>query len=305
MSRKANIILSFFLLTILVLSCKKADVNPNKVLWGETNYYKNFLFYKYDTVIMTQTLEFEFNEDAKRFITQDILFELVEKDENGKFLPAEGICLYKNGVKCDNNILKITINDDTADIGIEFTDKAYEGNHTLYLCVKNTGGLDRIDNIDLSSGGTAILTHEWVVKKDDDFNPLAEGLFWALVFIVAFLIVWRIVLRPMFFETFKVRKLFFFYPDAPMKTVNLKGVRKVICSKRKQSQSFFSNFFTGKIAFVQNSFWEQDAEVTPRNKNSVRIRISKGSMVLPSSIIEKGTDMEVKNKDKSIKLQIQ
>ena len=287
------------------MSCKEDSVNPDKVLWGKTNYYKDFLFKKYKSEMMTHTLEFEFNDDAKRLIDKEILLELVEKDKGGKLIPCNGINLYKNGVECPNNTLSINIKEDTADISIEFTKKASEGNHTLYLCVKNSGGLDRIDNVDLYTENDAVLTHEWVVKKDDVYNPLAFGLFCALIIIVALLILWRILIRPMMYETFKVRKLYVFYPDAPMKTVNLKGIHKVVCTKENKQQSFLGGFFLGKIIYVQNGFWEQNAEISPRNKNSVRIRIPNSSLVVPSSIIEKGADLEILSIEKSIKLQIQ
>ncbi len=292
------------LLTVLMLSCDKTPQNPDKVLWGTTNHYTDFLFKKYEPVIMTKTLEFDFNEDAQRLVHNDILFEPVEKEENGKFISAKGIVLYKNGQKCKDNILNVKSNEKSIELGIEFTGDALEGNHTLFLRVKNSGGLDRIDNTELSSSDNVILAHEWVVKKVNVYNPLAKCLFWVLIFILVILAVWRILIRPMVFEVFKVKTIYFFYPEV-MKTVRLRGCRRVVCSKNKQSQSFFSRFFTGKIIYVQNDFWEQDVEIIPRDKKSVKVRVPRDFSIMPSSTLVKGTDTEIKNSTKLIKLQIQ
>jgi hypothetical protein len=297
--------LYLLLLLLALVSCNKTEENPNKVLWGETEYYTDFLFKKYDPVIMEQTLKFEFNNDAQEFGVNDIELEAVERDENDRFIRTTDVILYKDGEQCPDNILKIKLSDRNIKLGIEFDSKAKEGNHTLYLRVRNTGGLDRIDDVDLSSSKDAILVHEWVVKKDDVYNPLVLLLFWILVVIVALLIIWRIFIRPLMFETFKVKTLIIIYPDS-FKTLRIKGCYKVICSKTKQRQSFINKFFTEKIVFVQNDFWEQDVEIVPKDKKSVRVRPPHGFTIMPSSTLMVGADTEITNTntDQTIKLQI-
>jgi hypothetical protein len=296
--------LYLLLLLLALVSCNKIEENPNKVLWGETKYYTDFLFKKYKPVIMEQALEFEFNNDAQRFVRNDIELEAVERDESGIFIYAD-VILYKDGEQCLDNILKIKPSDRNSKLGIEFYPDAKEGNHTLYLRVRNTGGLDRIDDVDLSSSRDTILVHEWVVKKDDVYNPLVLLLFWILVVIVALLIIWRIFIRPLMFETFKVKTLIIIYPDS-FKTLRIRGCYKVICSKIKQSQSFINKFFTEKIVFVQNDFWEQDVEIVPKDRKSVRVRPPHGFTVMPGSILMIGTDTEITNTNtnQTIKLQI-
>ena len=190
-----NKLLLLLIFPLCFLSCDKASRNPNKIIWGTTDYYSNFLFKKYQPVIMTQALEFEFNEDAKSFPGSNIGFEAVEKDQQDRFIQAKGIKLYKNGVLCDNNILKIMPDEKSIELGIEFTEDAIVGNHTLFLRVKQHAGLDRIDDTDLSSAGDIILTHEWVVKKNNVYNPLAKVLLWILSFIIAVIVILIIIIR--------------------------------------------------------------------------------------------------------------
>ena len=100
-------LLFILIFPLCFLSCGKKSESLSKVIWGETDYYNDFLFIKYNPVIMTQKLEFDFNEDAQRLLNRDIEIEIVEKNERDKFVSAQNIKLYKNGLLCNGNVLKI------------------------------------------------------------------------------------------------------------------------------------------------------------------------------------------------------
>lgn len=301
-----NRIITVLFFTLLLFSCSKKDENSAKVFWGKTDYYKNFLFKKYEPVIMTKKIEFDFNEDAEKGLDTNIKFKLVEKDPDGNFNSTADVLIYKNGILCADNILTLQPKDTTLELGMEFTPQARKGNHTLYLQVLNSGGLDRIDDIELSSTNNFILAHEWVVKKDEVYNPLAIGLFWIVVCLLTFLVVWRFVIRPILYETFKVRKLYVFCPGSPMKTLTLKGAYKAVASNRMKKQSIFNKFFKGKIVFTQNEFWEHDIEFIPGTRKTVRARMPKEFTIIPSSRLTVGIDTEIINNknNKVAKLQI-
>jgi len=292
---KRHIIFIVALASLLFSSCNKASKGE---FWGKTKYYSDFLFCKYKPVIMEQMLEFEFNEDAQLFVKDDIEFEMVERDATGELvrIKENEILLHKNGVKCESNILKVNTSENEVLLGIEFTQNARKGYHTLYLREKDEIGLDRIDYQELTGGIC-------VVKKDV-MNPLKKVLLWVLAVVVAMLIIWRIFIRPLMFESFKVRILYFFYPE--MKSLKVKGYIKVVCSRRKQKQSFINQFLTGKIAFVQNEFWDQDIEIIPRDRRTVRVRPPRGFTVSPSSTVPIGTDAEIinTNTNQIVKLKI-
>lgn len=295
-----NKLLLLFLFPLWFCSCNKVPVNPDKVIWGTTDYYDNFLFKKYEPVQMVQTLELEFNEDAQRLIKSDIELEPVEKNEKDEFVSAKGIKLYKNGVICKENIFKIKPDEKSVELGIEFTEAAIEGNHTLYLHVKNGAGLNRIDNTDLSATDDIILAHEWVVRKNNVYNPLARLLFWILIAIITVIIILIIIIRANN-PTFKIRRLQIEYYNSegelipPYNNLNLKGCYKVICTNRKQKQPFLSRIFKGKAVFVVNDFWDKEACLKPKSfsKNAIRIVNNPYDNFVKSVI--KGTPTELVN----------
>jgi hypothetical protein len=271
MSGKVSKTIAVVLLATLMLSCNK---NPNKVIWGETNYYDKFLFKEYEPVIMTQALELEFNDEAQSLLTEYIVFEIVEIDEIDKFVVAKGIKVYKNGAQCANNLLSVKSGEKEIKLGIEFTGEAIEGNHTLYLRVKNGGGLDRIDNTDLSAGGDVILQHEWVVKKDDVMNPLAVIMIWGLVVIIGLLSLWRIVIRQLLNPHFEINKIEIIAPNF-WKIPKIRGYYKVVFTNRTKTQSFFHKFFIGNILFITNDFFIEDIGLFPKNfGKTIEIRVN-------------------------------
>jgi hypothetical protein len=291
--KKNKILTIITIAALLFVSCKE---KPKGEFWGETKYYSDFLFWKYKPVVMEQMLIFDFNEDAYNLVTNNIEFEIVE-NKNDKIIVTKEIVLYKNGEKCDNNILKI--NPSEADeygiaeikVGIEFTNEARTGYYTLYLREKEKSDLDRIDYQELTDGFCA--------KKIDIWNPLVTFIFWLAITFISFLIIWRIFIRPLMYDTFRVNMLYIIYPEIHTPPLRIKGLIKVVCSKIKQRQSFVNKFFTGKIAFVHNDFWEKDIEIIPKNhpknKKGVRVRVPRIFSVSPSSTVTIGTDTEITN----------
>ena len=264
MLREINKVIPFILLSILILSCSKTAENPNNVIWGETKFYRDVIFYKYEPVIMTQTLELEFNEDAQRLISDDIVFEIVERDETEKFVAPRGINLYKNGVLCSDNILSVKPNEKELELGIEFSEIAAEGNHTLYLRVKNAGGLDRIDDADLWTTNNIILEHEWVVKKNNTMNPLVFSLIVIASFLALIFVLWIIFIRPVFFPHFSIRQIEIKAPGL-WKTPRIRSCRKVVLTRKTKKQSSFNRKLTGKIEYIKDDFFIEDIELYPKS----------------------------------------
>lgn len=295
----------FTLLFVLLSfwSCNKTIEHPNKVIWGSTDYYEKFLHKEYKPLIMKHGLEFEFNEDAQRLLKRDVKLELVEIDEQDKFVSAKGIKLYKNGIICENNILKINAVEKSVELGIEFTGEATEGNHTLYLLVNDNGGLDRIDDLDLSSTDNLVLAHEWVVRKDDVYNPLAKLLFWIIASLLSLLTI-AIIITRINNPTFGIRQLRIEYYNTegelipPYKNVKIKRCYKIICTRNQLKQSVISRLFYGKVAFVVNNFWEKDICLKPKSSSKNTIRIVNNSYDSLINSLNKGTPTEFKNSKK-------
>jgi len=255
----------FIVIAFTALLFSSCD-NPSKgEFWGETKFFSNFPGREYKSVIMEQTLEFDFNDDAQRLI-DNIEFEVVKKNEQDKFVPVreEKIVLYKNGKKCANNILKVKSSEKEVTLGIEFTKEAEKGYHTLYLREKGTSGLDRIDYLELTGG--------FCVVKYDVWNPLALIMFWGLVAIIAFLLVWHILSRTVN-PNIRFSKIYFDYNDGQgeQERRGIGKCYKIVCTNKKQRVSPFYKFFVGNIAFEVNEFWAHPVTIKSGTRNNVRI----------------------------------
>jgi len=254
-------ILLVALAAIVFSSCGK---HISGEFWGETEYYSNFLFKKYEPVVMEKTLEFDFNDDAQRLITGDIEFEVVKKDEHDAFAPAQEVVLYKNGAKCANNILKVKSSEKELSLGIEFTKEAREGYYTLYLREKGASGLDRIEYLELTNG--------FCVRKSDVWNPLANGLFYGLIGLILFLLLWYILSRR-FNPNNKFSKIYFDYHDGAGEQVR-RGVGscyKVVCVNKMQRVSPFSKFFVGNVFYEVNDFWTSPVTLKSGTRNTIKL----------------------------------
>lgn len=274
---------SNIIIVVLSLLCFSSCKDKGE-FWGKTNYYEDFLFVKYKPVRMEQTLIFDFNEDAQRLISDNINFEVVEKDANSDFVVAQNIILYKNNDACKNNILSINIKDKQVTVGIEFTDKATEGSHTLFLREKGRSGIDRIDFQELGTGLCVI--------KNKDMNPLLSILMWFLIIVLGICTVWIIFLKPLLYESFKVKQLII--TTNCFKSTKIKGCKQIVCTNKKQNQSFINQLFTGKIVFIQDNFFTADISITPRDKKKVRVKTPLG-FETTSTTLSIGETMTIKN----------
>ncbi|MDR0939293.1 MAG: hypothetical protein LBN29_08080 [Mediterranea sp.] len=246
--------------------CASCDDDGEKgEFWGKTKFYTNFAFKPYVPDTMKQELRFDFNEDARRLLTNDIEFEVVERDnETADTIVARGIELYKNGERCADNVLAINPSERTAEVGIVFTAEASEGSHTLFLRERGTGGLDRIDYLELGKG--------LVVEKDDVYNPLA---YWLVIGLIALVIVLALcfVLSRVMNPGTRFSKVFIDYNDgAGERTIRMGSAYKLVCSDKPVKNGVFSKFFVGVVRVEVNDFWTR--QVTIRSGHGHKIRLS-------------------------------
>lgn len=286
------IILAF--MANIFVSCEK-EVDSS-MLWGKTDFYKDFLFYDYKPVKMTKTICFEANDDANGFV-KDVKFGIFKKDENGSYIPVkEEIVLYKNGEPCLNNELLVSIQDKEVELGIEFTPEAEEGIHKWFLKVLDNGGFDRINEYATEEDSAPLLL-EWKAEKNDIINPLKLGLNTFLLVLGVVLFVWLMILKPQAYPTFKLKKLYILYEGRQV-PVKLSGVHKVVCTNRTMSQGFFSRLFTGRIVYIKDAFWlPGDVVIMSKDRNSVKVKFTMQYTMIPNIVTNKQTG-EIRHKEK-------
>lgn len=279
----------------LLAACNQEK--DNSMLWGETEYYEDFLLCDYEPVIMTKTICFEQNEDAEGRV-HDTKFGLFKKEENGSFSPVkDDVVLYKDGEECKDNVLVVKPEDKEVKLGIEFTPDAAEGVHKWFLKVLDNGGYDRINEFSTEEESLPLL-FEWKAEKNVITNPLKLGMNIFLLVILTLLFIWLVILRPQAYPSIKARKLYIQYEkEGKMVPIKLTGVYKVICTNRPRSQGFFERWFKGKIVYEKNTYWNLgDIEIVAKDKNSVKVKLVSKYTMLPN-VVTNRQPVEIKYVD--------
>lgn len=276
-----RLIILLALPVLLFIACNNESDRNAATRWGKENYYKDFLWKKYVPDTLFREMVFDFNDDAKNFMSEPLCLGLFKKADNGKMLPVleNEMEVFLDGVKCVDNVISVESTTEKIKVGIVFNPSAENKVHHWFFRPVDDGGLERINDMDADTfNNPESSLMEIEAEKNKIINPLAEGFLFAGIFLVAALLVWLLILKPIFFPTFRVGKIILSDPVPYMSQKRLRGSRKLILTKNKSLQSGFSRFFTGRILYDVNPIWTSDIVIEPRDKNSVRVRVSKEYM---------------------------
>ena len=184
--RKIFKLLLLFMLAVTFVSCKdKKDV----VIFGETEWYKPWLWSKYEPIIMERTFELEFNEDAKLWLKDTPLkFELRTIDD----APVEDIKLYVNGELCENNVFTVSVDDVELKMGIELDDNVKEGNYNYIIKYLGSDDNIKLDVVSFESFG---YDNSIQVKKKIVKNPVMLATISSAVLFMILCLLWLFVSR--------------------------------------------------------------------------------------------------------------
>lgn len=268
MKRLSIIKILLSLVCISLYSCRE-NISENS-MWGATQYYEDFFWYKYEPVLMEQTLEFNFNEDARQFLEKEVFtFDVVELDENGNVIQNQ-FKLYKNGIECPNETFTLTTSDSEIRLGIEFLPEAREGNHKFFIKEKENSGLTRIDYTELAEG--------MYVQKNDSMNPLAKLLAWSGGIIVVVSIIWAVLSRFLFWPSVRFSKLTIDYGNGCCSSIRTSGCYEVVLTNdKKMHDNFLIRLFKGSKKYVVNDFWTSPIEIKNGFGKKIRVRQTKRS----------------------------
>lgn len=289
-----KLLVAFAVLTSLA-SCKK-DNEKQVYFWGQTDYYKDFLWKHYQDTIMPQTLTFETGEDH---FTKPITFELYTIDNNtGAYIPVNvnDVKLFKNGEPCPENKLVVNPGESEVVAGVMFANEAPEGKYNWFLKVTDSGDLDMINNTMTSAGEIPMLI-EWNAKKNDIMNPLAKTVTIIGVFILVVLLLWLflVICTDVFFAKFTsgMNNIYLNYQDKTSYNlrqdfhVTPKGCKRIVITNRHQHQGALAGLFLGKVkyAYIPDENWPVDLLLNP-GRNRIR------ATAVPSSEYDIDNDFE-------------
>ena len=294
MLRNKLFLLILTVISIVTVSCNKVNVE-NAVLWGKTNTYDPFLWKKQVPDTLKQTLCFDFNDDAVRYLSTPLKLGVFKKDDNGHLrqVKKDEMELFVNGKAVEGNTISVNSSESEIEVGVVFSPNAKDKIHHWYIKPIDTAGLDRINDKDSYGQDEAIM--EIKLQKRHVMNPLAEGLMWFGITVLAALILWFVVLKQIFFPTFRVTRLQLVGPEPYLSQLKIKGYRMCILSASPQKQNWFNRVFTGAIKYEVNPMWSAPVIFEPRDKKSVRVRPDKNTYSVDARILKTNVDYVIVN----------
>ncbi len=250
---------------ILIFSSCSNEEEGKGIEIGSVDIFDNFFGYNYEPEMMTETLTFDFNDDAKQYFPNGLEFELVEQKVGDSIRSAvEHMQLYKDSVLCENNILSIHTNETEVTIGILYTkdalDGVADGKHIYYLREKGNSGIV-IDDIEIGSG--------FLIKKHTIANPLAKGLLLGFITLAVILVVWILLAHFVINPPLKFSKVIINYGNGDMQ-IRTNGAYKLVCTNKPIKVSFMKKLFVGNIAVVVNEFWTKPLTIQCGSRRRLR-----------------------------------
>ena len=133
-----------------------------------------------------------------------------------------------------------------------------------------------------------------LVGEINTSRSILEILVWILcVVFIVFLIIWFVFLRNRIYPKFKRGIITIQSPCFAM--IRVKGVRKVVFTPEKKSQSWVDKLWKGRVLYHINSMWSCDVEITPSG-NNMRFKCPSGRIVSqPSPLWQHMVDYELLN----------
>lgn len=261
-------IFSTLIVVAICISCTKEEKPLPTTIHEKTDHYSDFLFCKYTPVVMNRIFVLDFNDDAQNVRNLKFGFYKKDKSEEEPIISSiDGIIFYKNGEKCNDATFLVSPKEKTIKLGVEFTDKAKYGTHRIFLKIIDNGGLDRIDDNDLSENSKPLLI-EFRLDNNNSWNPLALGLSIFLFIVVGLFFIWLIVIKPLVYPSFKVGSVII--QDPYYSNKKLHGSYKLVFTNNVKEQSILSRIFKGKILYEINPVWTSDWIFLPRSPKAIR-----------------------------------
>jgi len=269
MNQHLSNILMIFSLFLICAGCSKKKNNLSALQFGEVKSYSPEFGNEPYNKILIVPIELKFNKEA---VEKQSFIELEWVNADGN-TPAN-ITYFVNGTQIlDNNIRFNAKNFNQparVELGLQFKESIAEGKHSGYLKIKRSD-LDRVDSFDLSNT-TQIEIFRWQARFTKTLHPVIKGLIAALLAIIAFHLIWFLMLKPIFYPKFKRGELEMLEPT--YNTIKLKGYKQFhLGGKEKVCQGFISKFYTGKIGQAMREY-DFDITLKPfRRRGNIWCRI--------------------------------
>lgn len=258
---------------------------------GCAHYYPTYLFSgesELDTLSID--LKAQFNQEAIH-VGSSLKMQLISDIEGDSFT------LLYNGKQMDDKTFTICKDDMQNRLQIVFDREAKDGERNFILKTIEVHQLDRVNQ---AAPEDFVITLE--AEYDIDWNPLETFLFWAGVIILALLISWLCLLKPVTCPNFRgIRRITLEdkKDTSYYKTVAAKGYREIILCNKAKKQKAISKLFGGKINYEINERWNHPIVITPHKKGihiqtGLKYIVDKHNCNAGESVTIEGTERDIK-----------
>ena len=261
---------------------------------GKATWYDSFLFWgsgNPDT--LNVDLKKVYNDEAKKD-GSIVQLKVQEWDERKDFQ------LFYNGQPLSDNCITLNANDNTASIlSVVFNPEAKEGKRYLTIKAIAKHELDKINEQPVEQYQLT-LRSKYVVN----WNPLKTIIMWLLIFAIAALLLWFLIIKRIIFPTISVKTIQINEPY--FAKVNVKGARRVVFTNKKMEQSLINKIFTGEILYKKNDIWTFPLTLEPgTKKKTLRVIRTKDYVFDPYTFILKApSDYVVENTNDNTKIKL-
>lgn len=258
----------------------------------KASYYPSFLFCKAkEQEHIGISLKLNFNNDAIKS-QSTVSWELSDRNGENDFI------LIKDGEELNNGHFTTASNEKSIELSIVFNNGAKTGKRYFILKPVSFNNLERINSVPPNQ-------YDLVLQSaySTSMNPLLIGLIWFSILLVAAILVWLIILKPILFPTFKINSFSVIYPYNS--TRRLRRGRKLICTGKHLKQSAINRWFTGKIIYEINPFWTTDWVILPKDKMSIKPQGVRDYAYEPyTGVLRRGEEYKVINQSTNEKLEV-
>ncbi|MBQ0768863.1 MAG: hypothetical protein KBT58_06195 [Bizionia sp.] len=269
-------------IALFVISCKEEeDYTGPTTDFGTSEYFSDFLFSKSDTVPLTKTLKYNFNDYAlhkESFIK--IKLEVASKKKGSD----KNIQFYINNQQViDNEFILNSKESRSGDLllGLEFLPGYPEGFTYGYFSVSNHS-LDVVNNNDLNAS-TENRIFKWEANYKVIMNPIKKMLMWTGFILIVLSLIWFLIIRNRLHPKFKKGRLQILKPYFGGVSFN-KNTKLIVFTNSPKKQKLLSKVFTGTILYEVNSVYKQDIILRPGRKDKIKIKLPVGAQLSPSVI---------------------
>lgn len=268
----------FTLSVILLVACRDEEGLPKACL-GECTYYPGFLWSDADTSGVTKHLFLDFNKDAKDDAESFAEIEFVDKEGNP--IPDNELEITIDGIVIKDNTFKVYSTETEKEVKFRYLPKAESGNHQGYIKLLSYK-LDRYEDKELNGAPTEVM--RWDLSFNKCMNPLAKVLMWICILMLALLLIWLLILRPILYPRFgSIQKTFNIPGMAPL-IIRFKGARMVVlAASHPKKQSTWNRFWTGKILYKTHPAFVAPIVFKPKGGHQILSKIQAGTyQVMPN-----------------------